>query len=107
MIQASLGHLYGIAKQTTKARDVLAAMMKRSQSLYVSPVHIAMVHAGLGDLNQTFNWLEKAFLIKARGLAWVNVIKEFQPLHDDPRYHTLLKRLKLRRLKRKRRPQPS
>jgi len=103
--QASLGHIYGITKQTPQARGVLAAIMKRSQSRYVSPVHIAMVHAGLGDLNQTFKWLEKAFLIKARGLAWVGVTKEFHPLRDDPRFNKLLQRLKLKRLIHKRRLQ--
>jgi len=103
LTQASLGHIYGQTKQNIKARGILAKLLETSRSRYVSPIHIAMVHAGLGDRNQAFKWLENAFLIKAHGLAWIDVTKEFHPLRDDPRFSTLLQRLKLKRLVHKRR----
>jgi TolB-like protein/Tfp pilus assembly protein PilF len=100
---ASLGHIYGQTKQEVKARGILSKLLEISRSRYVSPIHIAMVHAGLGDRNKAFKWLENAFLIKAHGLAWINVTKEFHPLRDDPRFHNLLQRLKLKRPIQKRR----
>ena len=102
-VLASLGHVYGISKKTNKAREVLATIVDISRSRYVSPIHLAMVHAGLGNHDQAFDRLENAFKIKVRGLAWLNVTKEFQPLHGDPRFGALLKRLNLKRFNRKRR----
>ncbi|MEL0108194.1 MAG: hypothetical protein VW802_14770 [Rhodospirillaceae bacterium] len=103
-ILASLGHVYGLTGKAGPAQKILATMLDISRSRYVSPIHIAMIYAGLGNRNAAFDWLEKALTQRAHGVAWINVTKEFHPLHDDPRFQTLLKRLKLTRPIGQRRP---
>jgi serine/threonine-protein kinase len=92
---ASLGHLYAVSGQKQKALDVLHRIQMIGQARYVSPLHIAIVHAGLGDRDRALQWLEKAAAARSYGLAWINVTKEFDSLHNSPRYQALLERLKL------------
>ncbi len=92
---ASLGHMYALQNQKTKAINVLGQIQKISKTRYVSPVFAAKIHAGLGNKEKSLKLLEKAHRIKAYGLAWLNVTKEFVPFHNDPRFLSLLKRIGL------------
>jgi hypothetical protein len=60
------------------------------EDVYVSPVHVAMVYAGMGDKDAAFEWLDKGFEIRARAMAWLSVRREFNGLHNDPRYGALV-----------------
>jgi tetratricopeptide (TPR) repeat protein len=66
-----------------------------AQRRYVDPSYIAYDYAALGDKDQTFYWLEKAYSEKAGGLQYVKVAKQMDPLRSDPRYIDLLKRMGL------------
>ncbi|MEQ8193107.1 MAG: tetratricopeptide repeat protein [Rhodospirillales bacterium] len=92
---ATLGHLYGLANRKQKALDVLRRIQMIGETRYVSPVHIAAVHAGLGNHDQVFDMLDKALAGRAYGLAWINATKEFDSLHATPRYRAVLERMKL------------
>jgi serine/threonine protein kinase/Tfp pilus assembly protein PilF len=56
---------------------------------------IAYDYAALGDKDQTFAWLEKAYSEKAGSLGYIKVTKAMDPLRSDPRYIDLLKRMGL------------
>ena len=56
---------------------------------------IAYDYAALGDKDQTFAWLEKAYSEKAGSLGYIKVIKAMDSLRSDPRYIDLLKRMGL------------
>jgi eukaryotic-like serine/threonine-protein kinase len=62
---------------------------------YVDPTFIAYGYAALGDKDQAFYWLERAYSEKAGALAGVKVSKLMDPLRSDPRYIDLLKRMGL------------
>ena len=49
-----------------RRRAVLERLEERGKTRYVSPLEIATVYAGLGDLNQSFEWLEKAYQERTR-----------------------------------------
>jgi eukaryotic-like serine/threonine-protein kinase len=67
-----------------------------SQRRYVDSGNIAYYYAQLGDKDQTFAWLEKAFTQKAESLQLIKSVKAMEPFHSDPRYIDLLKRIGLR-----------
>jgi serine/threonine protein kinase/Tfp pilus assembly protein PilF len=62
---------------------------------YVDPADIAYNYADLGEKEQAFSWLEKAYSEKSDRLAWVKVETRMESLRSDPRYAALLKRMGL------------
>ena len=66
-----------------------------AQRRYVDFGFIAYDYAALGDKDQTFYWLEKAYAEKGGSLGFIKVAKQMDPLRSDPRYIDLLKRMGL------------
>ena len=63
---------------------------------YVDPDFIASDYAALGNKDQAFYWLEKAYAEKAGGLLYVKTeSRVMEVLRSDPRYADLLKRMGL------------
>ena len=60
-IKADLGRVYAKMGATDEAREALRQLGARSVEQYVSPVNIAKLHVGLGEIDQAFEWLEKAY----------------------------------------------
>jgi TolB-like protein/DNA-binding winged helix-turn-helix (wHTH) protein/Tfp pilus assembly protein PilF len=51
------------------------------------------VYATLGDNDQAFEWLQEAYEQRAPSLIFLNVDKSFDPIRDDPRFQSLLRRM--------------
>jgi eukaryotic-like serine/threonine-protein kinase len=66
-----------------------------AQRRFMDPGFIAYDYAALGDKDQTFYWLEKAYSVKAGSLGYIKVAKVMDPFRSDPRYRDLLKRMGL------------
>ena len=66
-----------------------------AQRRYMDLGFIAYDYAALGDKDQTFAWLEKAYSEKAGSLGYIKVMKAMDSLRSDPRYIDLLKRMGL------------
>ncbi len=92
---ASLGHAYALSGERDKANEALAELREISKHRYVSPYLFAVVYVGLGDKDQTFAWLDKAFQDRAFFLIWLKVEPLFDSLRDDSRFQDLLRRVGL------------
>jgi serine/threonine-protein kinase len=57
------------------------------------PILIAMYYAQLGERDQAFAWLEKAYEKHAGQLFLLKVDPLWDPLRDDSRYHDMLRRV--------------
>ena len=66
-----------------------------AQRRYVDSGFIAYDYAALGDKDQTFYWLEKAYSEKAGSLGYIKVARQMDAFRSDPRYLDLLKRMGL------------
>ena len=66
-----------------------------AQRRYFDPAVIAYESALLGDKEQVFFWLEKAYSEKSGSLQFIKVVKPLEPFRSDPRYIDLLKRMHL------------
>ncbi len=62
---------------------------------YVPPTFFAYNHATLGEKDQAFEWLEKAYQERAGELIYLKVEPNLDPLRDDPRFQDLLRRMNL------------
>jgi len=94
---AEIGYVYAVSDQRRKARLILAELRELSRRRYVSPVDIALIRAGLGEKDQAFNWLEKAYGEHSSRLPQLKMDPRFDTLRADPRFDDLLRRMGLPR----------
>jgi eukaryotic-like serine/threonine-protein kinase len=97
---AALGHAYGIAGKKKEAQEILDKLLEeklseKSERIYVSAYDIASVYIGLGDKDQTFDWLSKALEERSGFLVYIKCDRRFDELRSDARYEALLKRIGL------------
>ena len=90
-----LGFAYAAAGRSDLALKTLRELNKQSQRGHVPPYHLAIVHAGLGEKDQAFRWLEQAFAKHAVDLFTLKVEPMFDCLRADPRFADLLRRVRL------------
>jgi hypothetical protein len=53
------------------------------------------VYAGLGDRDQAFAWLEKAFDERPRTMLSLKINRRLDPLRSDPRFADLVRRVRV------------
>jgi len=76
------------ARRTEEARKVLREFETES----ISAGHIALIHVGLGEKDQAFAWLEKAYNRQEGMLCTLKVSPTWDPLREDPRFQELLEK---------------
>ena len=94
----SLGHLgnvYARAGQKHAALQAIARLEEDVQKNGVGRYEIALVYAGLGDKKSAFQWLEDAYRAHDVGLVYLAVDPCLDPLRSDPRFDSLLMRVRL------------
>lgn len=87
---AALGQGYAAAGETSKARKILEELKRWSKRYYVSPFNLARIHAALGQKDEAFSQLEKAYEERSFFLSWFKVEPELDPLRSDARFKKLL-----------------
>ncbi len=58
-----------------------------------SPLTFASIYSRLGDKDQAFAWLEKAYEEHSGPLIYLKVSPDYDPLRSDPRFQSLLRRM--------------
>jgi TolB-like protein/DNA-binding winged helix-turn-helix (wHTH) protein/Flp pilus assembly protein TadD len=90
-----LGMCYGLAGRKAEANKILNELLDLKRRRYVTPPALANVYIGLGDKDQAFFWLEKAYQDRSNYLAYLKVFPADDPLRSDPRIDDLLRRMGL------------
>ncbi|HZM87917.1 MAG TPA: FlgO family outer membrane protein [Blastocatellia bacterium] len=90
-----LGNAYAISGKRTEAANVLFRLRELSKQQYVQPSYIAMVYAGLGERDQTFEWLEKAYASRDDRLVFVMTDPLMDGVASDSRFQDLARRIGL------------
>jgi TolB-like protein/tetratricopeptide (TPR) repeat protein len=93
--RVSLGYIYGVSGQKSEAQRMLTELQEKSRQRYVSPIHFAIIHTGLGEKDRAFAWLEKAYRNRSDGLQFLKAEPKFDSLRTDPRFADLLRRIGL------------
>jgi TolB-like protein/DNA-binding winged helix-turn-helix (wHTH) protein/tetratricopeptide (TPR) repeat protein len=73
----------------------LSYYQKKSKKHYVAALTIALAYIDLGDKDRTLEWLNKAYQERSNGLYGVVISPSLDPLHSDPRFQNLLRRMDL------------
>jgi TolB-like protein len=91
LFKALLANLLAKNGQREEANRILTDLTARRERTGTGAFHIAMVHAGFGNRDEAFAWLNKS--IDDRSIVSFIMGPTFEELHDDPRFARLRKRL--------------
>ena len=89
---ALLGYIYGRNGQRNEAIRVIKDLEDRYSRQQADGRDIAVVYVGLGDRDQAFVWLEKAFQYHSFFLSQLRLEPLLDSLQSDPRWSDLLRR---------------
>ena len=90
---SKLAYCQAISGRTDAALAILAQLAARAEREYVSPLALARVHVGLGQTDEAFAALERAYELRAPGIVGLRRDPHWRALYDDPRYDDLLRRI--------------
>ena len=88
---------YALAK-SGKRDEALAALkelLKLSATKYVSPYNVALIYNALDERDSALDWLEKGYEQRDPKMTFLKVEPKWNNLRSDPRFTSLLKRMKL------------
>ncbi|MGD9561607.1 MAG: hypothetical protein AB7F88_04450 [Pyrinomonadaceae bacterium] len=89
------GFAFARSGRRDKAEEMIGRFRELAKTQYVQTYWIAPIYGALGERDKAFAELEKAFEAKDWGLHRLKIDPYFRPLHDDPRFTSMLKRLNL------------
>ncbi|HKR36922.1 MAG TPA: winged helix-turn-helix domain-containing protein [Steroidobacteraceae bacterium] len=90
-----IGYTLALMGDRKGAQATLAELLSRGTEHYVPPFNVAMLYNGLGDVDNTFAWLEKAYADRDVRLTFLKIEKKWDPLRSDERFASLTQRMKL------------
>ena len=88
-----VGNAYARQGSTAEARAILPKLKEHIQKTGIGRYEIALVYAGLKENDNAFEWLEKAFQARDKGLTYLKIDPCLDPLRSDPRFQDLIKRV--------------
>ena len=94
---ALLGHLHAVSGQRAAANKIVLQLQQIGKDRYVPSLYVAMVYTGLGDKDEAFAWLDKAYAERCEYLVYLPTEPIADPLRSDPRFPALLQRLGLKK----------
>ena len=89
-----LAYIYGRAGQQQEAQRALDKLLEMNRRQQVGPAAFVSAYIGMGNKEQAFIWLEKAYSQHAN-LTTLKVDPIYDPLRGDPRFQDLLRRVGL------------
>jgi TolB-like protein/class 3 adenylate cyclase/Tfp pilus assembly protein PilF len=91
-VKGELALVYAAAGKKAQARRILEEFKETARREYVTPVALALAHMAVGDLDDTFMWLDRLGEHSPK-LIWMNTNASYDPLRSDPRFHKLLRKI--------------
>ncbi|MBV9742188.1 MAG: tetratricopeptide repeat protein [Acidobacteriia bacterium] len=92
-MRAALGRTLALSGKHNEARHILSELLDLSKKRYVSPFEFASMHFALGERDEGFEWLAKAYQDRCFELIVIKVDPRFDALRNDPRFTRLAAQL--------------
>ncbi|HEY3123969.1 MAG TPA: protein kinase [Thermoanaerobaculia bacterium] len=93
MAVALIGNARALSGERQEALRALEELTAASKRRYVPSFHFALVYAGLGDKDQAFAWLDRAYEERSQFLVELKFEPILDPLRSDPRFEELVRRV--------------
>jgi len=92
-VQSDIGHVYAVSGDKGNAEKVIAGLKGESARRYVNQYEIALIYIGLGQNDQAFKSLERAFREHSDMLVYLKVDPRLDPIRSDSRFADLTHRV--------------
>jgi hypothetical protein len=86
-----LAYCYVLQGRREKALSIAARLRRLARSRYVSPLHMARMHAAFNEFDQAFEFLESSRLHRCCRVAELLLDPVFERLRDDSRFSRMLR----------------
>ncbi|MEE9281213.1 MAG: tetratricopeptide repeat protein [Myxococcota bacterium] len=93
VILAELGYCLVQAGNEAEARGLLKELEEGQPGDRIAPMTPALIHVGLGEYDEAFEWLERAYDARATLLPSVLTDPRYAQVRTDPRFADLLRRM--------------
>jgi tetratricopeptide (TPR) repeat protein len=93
---SSIAHVFARLGNRPAAQKILEEMLASAKTKYASPYDIAVIHAGLDEHDQAFEWLNKAYTEHSAFMVYLSSDPRLQPLRREPTFQDLVRRMGLR-----------
>jgi hypothetical protein len=90
-----MGRIHAFSGRLEQALQSLNTLKELSATCYVQSNLIALVFTALGQMDEAFRWLERAYEERDEDLCLLKIDPRFDSLREDPRFHSLLERVGL------------
>ena len=96
-MKAALGRAYAELQNNHEANEMLNELNELAKRQYASACEIATICVALGNNEEAFQLLEKAYAEHSFHLVNLNVSPQFKSVRSDPRFQDLVQRIGLSR----------
>lgn len=90
-----LGFAYAVMGKRAEAKRIFAKLKRKREHGFVSPASLGIISGALGEKDEAFAWLDKAYELRDPQLTYLKVGPKFTLLRSDPRFQDLLRRMGL------------
>jgi tetratricopeptide (TPR) repeat protein len=97
LMRAALGRAYAKSQKKHEANEILNELNELAKRQYASAYEIATIYVALGDNEQAFQLLAKAYAEHSFHLVNLNISPQFKSVRSDPRFQDLVQRIGLSR----------
>jgi serine/threonine-protein kinase len=95
LLKAALGRTYALSGKHAEALLILSELHELAEKRYVSPFELAAIYFAVGQTDDGFHWLAKAFQDRCFELICLRVDPRWESLRGNPRFHKLFEQLGL------------
>jgi TolB-like protein/Tfp pilus assembly protein PilF len=88
-----MGNAYAREGREAEALAILPRLRRHTEKTGIGRYEIALVYAGLKEKEKAFEWLERAYQARDKGLTYLLVDPCLDPLRSDPRFNSLVERI--------------
>lgn len=88
-----LAYCYALSGREKEARRIMLELKRLSGDQYASASLLAVVYLGLGEIDQSYYWLDKAADERSQDLIFLKVDPRFDRIRSDSRYADLMRRI--------------
>jgi serine/threonine protein kinase/Tfp pilus assembly protein PilF len=92
---SGLGRAYALSGKTGEARAILSNLQELSGRRYVDPTFLALIHMGLGETDEAFAQLERAYADHSAWMIHLKAEPMFDSIRTDARFENLMRRVGL------------
>ena len=93
LMLSALGHAYAVNGDVKASQGIYEELEQLSKVRYVSPLNLALVEIGLGNVDRAFTELKRAVQGHSAWLVFLRVDRRFDPLRADPRFDEIMRRV--------------